>query len=528
MLRNARLPLPSSKLVGVMLMGLGALFLCLLLGLMAAVIPPGGLVRLMAVPGIVAALIAIWVLPKQQRAPGGLLIFLLFGLLATLHLWPPYVIYRFGGLPALSPIKLAWLALLVMGGYWVLSSREMMQRLKERCRSHKLLVLLVPTLMAWRILTSALGEPPIPQVLTLVADVLSCYIFFFIALAVLRDAGDVHRMLALLVVVAVVQALLASYESVVRHTLFYRFVSVSAEDSAVQMDILRQKFRDGRYRAQGTFEHPMVLAEFMGMMVPLAAALFVTTSKRWLRWGSGAFVPLAVMVIGASGSRSGFAVLMAGALLAGVLWLMPRKQPHGGSGRGVLLLATAALLLPVLLLVGYVVLQEVMAMIVGRTASEASSSMMRVLMMERGIPLIMDQPFFGYGGGMGAIKLGFYDGTRFNIDNYWLGLTLDAGVIGLLLAGVFWLGAIFYGLQLYYRHPDRNGTVAGLISVSLTVLLIGKSVLSINSGFTVAYALVAGLLVLDEASRREAAQQQAAPQPGGLAPMPARGVANAA
>ncbi|UGQ47643.1 O-antigen ligase family protein [Massilia endophytica] len=520
--------LPRSKLVGAMLMGLGALFLCLLLGLMAAVIPPGGLVRLMVVPGAVAALIAIWVLPKQQRAPGGFLLFLLLGLLATLNLWPPYVIYRFGGLPALSPIKLAWLALLVLGGYWVLSSKEMMQRVKDRCRSHKLLVLLVPTLMAWRILTSAMGEQPIPQVLTMVTDVLSCYIFFFIVLAVLRDAGDVHRMLSLLVVVAVAQALLASYESMVRHTLFDRFISVSAEDSAVQMDIIRQKFRDGRYRAQGTFEHPMVLAEFMGMMVPLAAALFVTTRKRWMRWGSAAFLPLAVFVIGASGSRSGFAVLMAGALLAAILWLMPRRQLHGGSSRGVLLLAAIALLLPVILGVGYVVLQEVMAMVAGRTASEVSSSMMRVLMMERGIPLVMDEPLFGYGGGMGAIKLGFYDGTRFNIDNYWLGLSLDAGLVGLVLAGAFWLGSIFYGLLLYYRYPDRNGTAAGLISVSLTVLLISKSVLSINSGFTVAYALVAALLVLEEASRREAAAVLPEAQPGALAPVSVRGVSHAA
>jgi len=205
---------------------------------------------------------------------------------------------------------------------------------------------------------------------------------------------------------------------------------------------------------------------------------------------------------------------------------MPRRQLHGGSSRGVLLLATVALLLPVFLLVGYVALQEMMALIAGRTASEVSSSMVRVLMMERGIPLIQDQPIFGYGSGLGAVKLGFYDGTRFNIDNYWLGLTLDAGVIGLLLSGLFWLGAIFYGLLLYYRYPDRNGTAAGLIAVSLTVLLIGKSVLSINSGFTVAYALVASLLVLAEASRQSAALAE--PPAAGLAPRPAQGVANAA
>lgn len=518
MLRKPMTSMSAGKMAGLAMMGLGMLFLCLLLGLMAAVIPAGGLVRLLVVPGGVAALIAIWIMPKQQRAPGALLIFLLIGLIVTLHLWPPYVVKRFGGLPALSPIKLAWLGLLVMGGYWVLASRDMMQRLIERCRSHKLLVLLVPALLAWRVLSSALGEQPLPQVMTLLSDVISCYVFFFLALAILRDSGDVHKLVAVLVVVAAVQALLASYESVVRHTLFDKFISISDEDSAVQLDIIRQKFRDGRYRAQGTFEHPMVLAEFMGMMVPLAGAVFVTTATRWMRWVAAAFVPLAVLVIGASGSRSGFTVLMAGALLGGILWLMPRRQVNqGGAQKGVLLLAMIVLLLPVFLLVAYVALQEVMTLMAGRTASEASSSMARVMMMERGIPLVLDQPVFGYGGGLGAVKLGFFDGTRFNIDNYWLGLSLDAGVPGLLLAGAFWLGAIFYGLVLYYRYPDRHGTLAGLISVALAVLLICKSVLSITSGFTLAYALVAGMMVLGEAEGRKAARP-APPAGAGLAP----------
>jgi hypothetical protein len=479
------------------LMGLGLLVSCLLVGLLAAVVPPGALVRLLAVPGGIVAIILLWAMPKRELAPDGAMNLLMLALLALINLWPAYLVYRFGGLPSVNPTKLAWLSFLAYSGFHILASRQPLTRLGARCKAHPWLVTCILFLFVWRVISAACGIQPVAQVLSLGSEIISCYLAFFFVLAVLRDERDVFRLLTVLVVVAAIQALLASYETVVKHTLFDRFISLSAEDSAAMLDTLREKFRDGRYRAQGTFEHPMVLAEYMAMMAPLAVVLFLNRlAGRW-RWVAAGFLPLALAVIVSSRSRVGIAVLMGAMLLVGLLMMMPRGARARG-GASSLSLVVSLFMLPLLLIAAYYSLHELLHLISGRSTGEANSTMTRVLMMERGIPLLKASPLVGYGNGMGPVKLGFFDGVRFNIDNYWLGMALDAGVPGLLaFVAVFALGALL-GLRYYRQRDDRAGLAAGMLAIAVIILLACKTVLSISSGFTLAYVLIAAIIVLGE------------------------------
>ncbi|MET3132123.1 hypothetical protein AAKU55_002393 [Oxalobacteraceae bacterium GrIS 1.11] len=497
----------SYWLVGLAL--LGGLFACALTGLMVAVIPPGTLIRLFAFPMVMLLLVALWMMPKRREAPDGLLNIILLVLVSLINLWPPYIIFRFGGMPTVNPTKLAWLAFMVLASFSILSCQVPMARLVARCKAHRILVSAIAFLFAWRIISSATGIQPLAQIATLVSEIVSCYFIFFLVLAVLRDEKDVFRMLVVLVIVAIAQACLASYESVVKHTLFARFITLGADDSAVMLDSLRGIFRDGHYRAQGTFEHSMVLAEFLAMIVPLAAAVFLTRREVLLRWAGLGFIPLAVAMIGASRSRSGMAVLLIAVLLVGVLRLIPRENTGGGQRSFSLVMIMAMLLAPLLLGVGYVAMQEMTSLIAGRTQTEAGSTMARVLMMQRGMPLLAASPFFGYGNGMGAVKLGFFDGVRYNIDNFFLGLALDAGIPGLVAFAVIFIGAIVLGLKVYRKRVDSAGTVAGFIVISLIMLLVTKTVLSITSGFTLAYILIAAMIVLGETPDRDGATKLA-------------------
>lgn len=496
-MHNQYRPAQGTHWVMAGLLGLGMLLLCLLLGLMAAVVPVGTLARLLALPGAILLAVVMWMLPKRRAAPDGWLQLALLSLLVLINLWPGYVVYRVGGLPSVNPTKLAWLGFLMLAAGSIMLCEEPLERLARRCRAHPWIIFSVLFLMAWRVISAGAGEQPVPQVLSLGSEIITYYVLFFAALAVLRDERDVQRLLAVLMAAAIVQALLASAESVVKHTLFDRFVSVGSEDSAAVLDMLREKFRDGHYRAQGTFEHPMVLAEFMAMIAPLAAIPFLSRKTGLWRWICVAFLPVAFAVILSSRSRVGIAVLLAAVLMTGTLLLLPRgaRARHSGAS---LSLAVSIFLLPVLLVAGYFAMQEVSHLIAGRSAGEASSTMSRVLMLQRGIPLIHASPFVGYGNGMGAVKLGFFDGVRFNIDNYWLGVALDAGLPGLVaFAAVFALAALL-GLKYYRQRDDRAGLTAGFMAISIIILLGCKTVLSIASGFTLGYVLIAAIIVLGE------------------------------
>lgn len=504
------------------MLGMGLLFACLLAGLMAAVLPPGALLKITAIPIALCGLLLLWVMPKRNSAPDGALNLILLVLVALINIWPTYIIYRFGGLPSINPTKLAWLVFLLGGTLCMLSCKEPMERFVARCKAHPVIVSGIVSLMTWRVLSSMAGEEPISQVFGLGGELVSFYMVFFVALGVLRDKRDVFRLLAVLTVVGLLQAGLAGYESVVKHTLFARFITVSADDALTLQSVLMEKLREGRYRAQGTFEHPMVLAEFMAMMVPVAAAVFLTQKTVLLRWASMAFVPVAVAMIVASRSRSGIAVLLAALILVGILLLLPRGDNSKRQKADLMLLASV-LLLPLVLLGGYFAAQEVFSLIAGRSQNEASSTMARVLMLERGIPLIASNPLFGYGNGLGVVKLGFFDGVRFNIDNYWLGLALDAGVPGLLAFLVSFISAILLGIQTYRRRTDSVGTAAGLIAISLVMLMGTKTVLSISSGFSLAYILIAAMIVLADAPAESTEEVVSLPQKG-MRPVVRRGL----
>jgi hypothetical protein len=327
------------------------------------------------------------------------------------------------------------------------------------------------------------------------------------ALAVLRDEKDVFRLLAVLAVVATAQALIASYESVVQHTLFDKFITVSESDPGTLQSILTDKFRGGHYRAQGTFAHPMVLAEFLAMMVPLAVAVFLHSKRFLLRAITAGFVPLAIAMILASRSRSGIAVLLAALLLVGLLMMLPRKRLASQRGSSSVLLIIA-FLLPVLITSAYFAGSEITSLVVGRNQGEANSTMTRLSMLEKGIPLILDSPFLGYGNGMGAVKLGFFDGVRYNIDSYLLSTALDAGVPGLFAFVTVFCIAVLLGLRGYTQREDMVGSASGLIAVSLVMLIGVKSVLSITSGFTLAYVLIAALIVLRETPQEAVANKK--------------------
>lgn len=486
---------PNYLVIG--LLGLMGLLLCLFSGLMAAVMPPGTVVRLLFVPFAVMGLILLWMMPKRATAPDNFQNLLLAGLIVLINIWPTYIVYRFGGLPSVSPTKLMWLLLLGVAGINLFSSTVPIARLSRRCKAHPWLIFCVVFLFAWRVISSATGTQPLPQVLSLASETITCYAIFFVALATLRDEKDVFRLLALLLATAILQGGLASYESLVKHTLFDKFISVGSEDSATMIDMLREKFRDGRYRAQGTFEHPMVLAEFMAMTIPLAAVLFFSRKTGLWRWACAGFIPLAFGVIVFSRSRVGIAVLLAALLMVGGLLLLPRGK-NAGRNSSSLSLVMAMFMLPVLLVAAYFALHEVSSLVAGRSAGEASSTMSRVLMLTRGVPLLEASPFFGYGNGMGAVKLGFFDGVRFNIDNYLLGVALDSGVPGLLAFIFIFAAGAWLGLRLYMQRADQAGLAAGFIAVSLVILLGCKTVLSIASGFTLAYVLIAAVIVLCE------------------------------
>src|SRR6202007_1659913 len=100
--------------------------------------------------------------------------------------------------------------------------------------------------------------------------------------------------------------------------------------------------------------------------------------------------------------------------------------------------------MPVLLLAVPVVYNTVEQLAAGRSYREQQSSNMRILMWERGEPLVMARPVLGYGGGTSAELAGVRAnmGGTYTIDDYYLSTLLDSGYVGAVLLGLFLLSLV--------------------------------------------------------------------------------------
>ena len=95
--------------------------------------------------------------------------------------------------------------------------------------------------------------------------------------------------------------------------------------------------------------------------------------------------------------------------------------------------------------------------------AQAASNESRQIQLQTGIPKVLHWPF-GYGPGMAATTLGFADNEegKLTIDNYWLSIGLEYGILGFLLfmtlMGTGITKGIRYGLSA--RDPRQRAREA--------------------------------------------------------------------
>jgi hypothetical protein len=140
----------------------------------------------------------------------------------------------------------------------------------------------------------------------------------------------------------------------------------------------------------------------------------------------------------------------------------------------------------------------------GTTAEERISSMARVIMLEKGIPLIEAQPVVGYGVGLGGYTLGFVgEGGMLTLDNYYLLLALDSGLLALM---IFCLMLVWTGKKLItaLTLQQRNySTRLAALALSVIGIAIFQTILGTTHNFPLLFLLLATMIVVLEISNSE-------------------------
>ena len=468
---------------------LSVVLLAIFFGLIIALSAPTA-ARFALVLMLIIGILVAWLMPDTGRSASTVAwMFLLFGFVTIV--WPRLVVLKAGGLPALNPEKLAFVALIGVWVWTVMTSSVVRTGLKQRMQHFKPLLWALALLVVWRIATAFVGHPGGIYVGLKIAftELLGFYLMLLIGLSVWQKPSDVRPFIWAVVLAGLVVCLMGVVELRVSHNLFSKFVSLDEDLSGRLVEAAREKFRSGKYRVQAGFEHPLVLAEFLVLALPCAIYLLVS-SRRWLVKAGMVLTALLFCAIAyKTDSRAGLAMMALMLLLAAMLFAY-RSFRVDKSIVGVII----GLLVPALLIALPLLVSLMFGLVEGGGATANASTSARLFMLQRGIPLVFDNPLVGFGVGQGGAQVGYvlFSGL-YSIDNHYLGLALDSGLPALLayLFAMFWSGWRLFRLL---RDP---GSEDGALAICLFLALVGfcgmRAILSITTNTWLLFALMAAM-----------------------------------
>jgi hypothetical protein len=477
--------------------GLFFFFVAVVLGGIAALFPASFAVKLAFLMGGVTIFFLSLFVPADTVAPRASIRRLLFVLLVVWVAWPVYLSYHGLPGPGVNPTRLVYWSLVGFWFFWFVASRDLRMQLSARIATFRPFFLMLWLFLGWNLLCAILSEAPVPSLYYLVKLMIGPVLIFFIALSCLRDRKDVDFAFMLIVVAALIACAVGMLEAVKKANIFYDIVPSLFPQGSDLADFWADKLagdksRAGAYRVMSTFTHPLTFGEYLALSLPLAVYLVIFAKERWRRLLSLIALPAIMAGLYVAHTRAPLLAAAVAALgLAGFLGVLAMRQKRSFAVSAVGFFAMVAFAFAVVALVGVAI-----DLAAGRNAEEAASSFSRIIMLQRGGALVLEQPLVGYGPGLAAVTMGFLPGfNTLTIDNYYLSVAMESGLPGLAL----FVGLLGYpisrGLITSVRSSWKEGARMAVIALALLGYAVVKSVLSLTSNLDVIFLLIALLVI---------------------------------
>lgn len=418
-------------------------------------------------------------------------LFLLF--VFVMPLWPNYAELKFGGLPNLAPDRLIRTAL-VFGFIWIFfSNSAAVHTLKQRLEKNWILISVLLAFYGIRIVSAFVAHDPLFQLFAFFRNELLVSLpIFFIALLAIEDEKSVKKVFVALTAAGVIASILALVDFYREKNIFMGLIPITSD---YLMAVFLDKTRDFTYRAQGTFEHPIMLGQYFALTLPITWTLF-KESKGFVRpcfYAIAGVLALGSVYISGSRIALGVAVLtmMLFAFWEIILWIRTSRN------RVLQYLVLSQLPLPIVAAVSGLYMFKSTA--TGSTQETLSSTNARLDMLVGGFPKIFDSPIIGHGLGehLSVFSLLGRAGIR-TLDNFYLLVGLESGVFVPILLMLFFL----LSSPPVFRYFFREEGVAARRVIACALLLFGyamqMAIHSLHGQMWLALVISVAVIVLRE------------------------------
>lgn len=409
-------------------------------------------------------------------------------------LWPGYLAIALPGLPWITSLRLVGFPMAGVLLVCLSVSERFRSEVRNSLTASKPLTVFFFGFVLIEILTIPLSAAPVASAQLVFTHQVNWTSVFIIGCVLFRDIRYVERYLALLVFLMIAIIALTSFETYRRHVPWMGHIPpfLRVPDDVVDR-VLRVQIRlfVNRYRAKATFFTPLALAEFLSLLTPFLLYFGLSRLNSLLRAGALALVPLTFAAVRFTDSRLGVVGMLASVVLYGFLWSFVRWRANRKDLLAAAMVygypAVAALFTAAVFASG-----RLRAMVLGGNA-QASSNEARNTQLAMAADALMRRPV-GHGAGQSGQSLGFGAEDFITVDNYFITVSMDYGVMG----AIFWYGIFITAIVVAVRvclDPRTVGRpearLMAPLAVSLTAFLIVKWVHGQDANHPIFFLLVA-------------------------------------
>lgn len=418
-------------------------------------------------------IVVFWVAPVVHSYPKKLLMNLFFLWLGASILWPSYLSLRLPGFPGIEPSRVLLSMLIMVWMFYVMKNPNIRKNLYSTYINNTKYLLVFFFIFLIQLVAIFFSESFFQSLFYYIKVLIEVFLPALILISILSFKKDIETFLLVLAVVGGGVVLISLMEIIISKNVFLLYLPPGFVMSSEFIEqALSEKIRGGVFRVQGPFGHPLLLAQFLVVLLPVYVYLFFMGTNKGIRLISFILIPLTIVVLYKTGSRAIFVGIAVEIAVIAVLYLRLVIVTKRASTLGWIVIVSY----PIFILLAMFIFYLTMDFFLGQTVSEMNSTNARFLMWEKGLSIVAGSPFFGFGSGSAAYVLGFTgrDGVL-TIDSYYLSVLLESGYLGLFIFMTYLVLIFYLGIQLIRITPNNSAilfTILASLSGYLTIALI--------------------------------------------------------
>ncbi|MGE8486272.1 MAG: O-antigen ligase family protein [Pseudomonas sp.] len=441
--------------------------------------------------------------PKRYTSRWNLLLTLLAIFLFAFGVIPFYLDIRLHENVGLNPQRLLVVGMLGLAALCVLGAKGAQNRISLSIHANKKIYMAMAVYLLLRVASFAINPSQYSFFILLNEVLMNFFILFYSAIFV-DSVKKIKILLLILIASALYVSIFGIVEGVISSNVFRTFANTATQTGEIAAQV---KIRDGNYRIQSTFEHPLALSQYLIMIIPLLVIMI--GAKLWRGMALVMFLPLFLVAAYLTYARSVFVCLFIAVIIISLSIVKFRYLVGVSTStrQAYYVMHKFTVFMGVIALVG-----GVLFLSSGGSDTQQSSTATRLVQLNNGIMGVKEKPLLGHGiGNAKKVIIGIGDTVsggeavwNETIDSYYLGEALDSGLPALFaFVSIFVIASrVMYRMSVDTTINKSMRELALAISASIAAGAASMSVLSIFTILPILFVLIGFSMSLNMLSKR--------------------------